>query len=207
VLPLPPATAAPCVASAAPPPAAPAFPDLSWILRAEVVRIERGRGGLLGTWVAHYDLRRRGDAFVGLAILVMREPARHSPGAPPTPPRLRSSALEVTVPLVAMQALVEALSRSTSRPPDPPRMVLVTASDDYPWWIVDVEAPVECSPAHRCARFKAARFSSPATGQRPAPWFLEASERPIELDPAPLSNATEGLATQLRDVALDAALR
>jgi hypothetical protein len=171
------------------------------------VRIERGRGGLVGSWVAHYELRRREDAFAGLATLTTTKPGRPSRADPRPPPELRSAARPITVPLAAMTAFLEALVAAGPLQPDPPGRVLMHASDDFPSWILDLEAPPTCPSPRRCAPARAVRFSSAATGDRPAPWFLWTGERPLDLDAAAPALACGKLEPHLGDEALHAALR
>jgi hypothetical protein len=187
--------------------ASPSVPDLGWLASADVVRIERAWGGLTGSWVAHYDLRRDGDAFVGLASLVTSGPGHASPETPMPSRTLRTSAIEIAVPVLAMESFLDALARAAPREPDAPGLVRVTASDDFPSWIIDVEAAAECAPAGRCAPSHVARFVSPATGDRPAPWHVVASDRFVEIEPRAPREACEALVPHLAEEALSAALR
>lgn len=175
------------------------LPDLSWLADAEVVRVERGWAGLGGGRVEHVELRREPEAFVGLASLVVAEP-----GAGPAQPRtLRTSAIEIRVPLDVMQRFLAALA-GVSPPAADASRIRVTASDDYPSWIVDVES-ARVSPQGAPARV--ARFSSPATGERPAPWFVVGAGEWIAIDPSAPAEACSALTMQLEDEALGAALR
>jgi hypothetical protein len=206
----PPPVPAPCPTAAAlagATPSQPPFPVLSWIPAAETVRIERGWGGLLGSWVAHYDLRRRGDAFAGLAMLTTTKPGRPSRTDPRPPPELRSGARPITVPLTAMTEFLEVLAAAGPLQPAAPGRVLIHASDDFPWWIIDVEAKPECPSPRRCAAARGVRFSSSSTGDRPAPWFLWTGEHPLDLDSAAPALACGKLEPHLGDQALHAALR
>jgi hypothetical protein len=120
--------------------------------------------------------------------------------------QFRSGALEIDVPAVAMQGFLEALSRVAVRGPVIPGKVKVEASDDYPWWNIDIEEADDCS-AGRCVPSRALRLSSPPTGSRPAPWFVWSAERPVEVDPAGPGAACEGLVPHLRYEALQALIR
>lgn len=180
----------------APEPAATdAPPDLTWLADARVVRIERAWGGLGGGRVARFELIRNGEVFVGLGSLVVVENVPAAPGQPSPGRVFHTSALETRVPAEAMQRLLAALATVT--PPLPPASsVRLTVTDDYPSWIVDVETDA-----------RVARFASPATGERPAPWNVLTGDRWTPIDPAIPAAACDTLAESLGDDALVAALR
>jgi hypothetical protein len=91
---------------------------------------------------------------------------------------------------------LRALAASQRRKPPASHQVQVTASDDYPSWNIEIDAPVTCAAAGDCAPFRAVRFTSPATGRRPAPWFVVAASV-LELEPEPVAQATSELASRL----------
>ncbi len=176
-------------------PARDALPDLTWLADTRVVRIERAWGGLGGGRVARFELYRSGDAFVGVGSLVVVENVPAAPGSPSPGRAFHTSALETRVPVEAMQRFLAALATVT--PPSPPTSsVRLTVTDDYPSWIVDVETDA-----------RIARFASPATGERPAPWNVLVGDRWTPIDPATPAAACAALAESLGDDALVAALR
>lgn len=105
-----------------------------------------------------------------------------------------------------MQTFLDALSHAAIRGPVAAGTVRVENSDDYPWWIIDLEEDDSCTEG-RCIPARTIRLSSPPTGARPAPWFLWPSERPLEVDPTTPASACESLVPLLRDDAFQALIR
>lgn len=155
--------------------------------------------------MVHYDLRRRDANFIGTGVLTANRLARKSPSEEGQR-QFRSGALELSIPAPAIDSLLEALSRTAIRGPVAPGTVRVVASDDYPWWIIDIEEADSCTDG-RCMPARSIRLTSPPTGSRPAPWFLWPSERPLEIDPATPASACEALVPLLRDDAFQALIR
>lgn len=176
------------------------LPDLAWLPNAQRIRIERGRGGLAGAWVAHYDLWRRDQGFVGIAVLTNATQQMDPTGQ--VARRLRSTAVSLEVPNEVVQAFLQALTATATRAPLPPGTVRLSVTDDRPWWLIDVEAADSCHE-RRCVASRAIRFSSPPTGERPTPWFLWAADRAVEIEPAPIMQACDNLAAHLRDDVLE----
>jgi hypothetical protein len=195
--------AAPC-ASHAPAPtqtgeSKPTLADASWLEKAAAVRIERGRSGSGAAWVVHYDFTRRGDAFQGVAVLTASRMVQGKR-------QFRSGAIELSIPASAMETFLAAFSRAQPRATTQGSRPAAGADAEQSWWIVDVDAEDSCESG-RCASRRVLRYSSPRGEARPSPWYVWASDRPIELDPAALSAACEGLVPQLRDESLQAQIR
>jgi hypothetical protein len=179
-------------------------PDLSWVAGASALRIERGRSGRDAAWVVHYDLTRREERYWGMAVLTATRIA--TPGAPRTARQFRSGAIELDVPATVVGTFLQALAKASPRSTPLSSAPAGNAADEHPWWRIDIVAATDCI-APGCEPPRTLRLSSPRLETRPSPWYLWSSERAVELEPGPLSEACDALVSHLRDEALRAQIR
>ncbi len=160
--------------------AEPSPPSTEWAAKATRVRLSHGTGGLVGNDSSSFDLRRQGDVFIGTAVWVVR-----LNGEAPL-----ADSGTVRVPTAAIDGFLRAFAFSSPKlvPAADDLRVVLKASDDYPWWSVEIDGDDVCSAAG-CVPGPALRFESPSSGERPAPWFRLSDGAAVELDPAPLSKA------------------
>lgn len=182
-------------AAAALPSSSAAAPSTQWAARATRVRLSHGTGGLVGSDSATFDLRRQGDEFVGTAVWIVR-----MNGQAPV-----ADSGTVHVPTVAVDSFLRAFAFAAPKPVpavDDLRVV-VKASDDYPWWSVELDGDDVCSAAG-CVPGPVLRFESPASGERPAPWFRLSEGPASAVDGAPLLKGARILWALLGEEPLDA---